>query len=94
MSNNRVGRTNTFRLAITKRKIAELFKNPTMKVVLLAEIRERGYDAAMITKMLDKIQPVKAAQLPGQQPVANANVNVVQSQHANGQQQPQPQPRT
>ena len=74
MSNNRVTRTDTFRLDFTIRKIGELFKNPTVKAVLLTELRERGPDAEMIVKMLDKVQPVKPVQLPRQQQAANANV--------------------
>ena len=58
MSNKRVIRTNTFRLAFARRKINELFKSPVVKAVLLTELREMGPDAEMIVKLLDKVQPV------------------------------------
>ena len=93
MSSNRVRKPNTFWLAFIRRKIAELFKSPMVKAVLLTELRERGPDAAMIIKMLDKVQPVRPVQLPRQQPVANVNVNVVQPQNVNNNVQPRPKPR-
>ena len=73
MSNNRATRTDTFRLAFATRKISELFKNPTVKAVLLAELRERGPDAKMIIKMFDKAQPVRPVQLSRQQQAASVN---------------------
>ena len=51
MANNRVTKTHTFRLAFARRKIIELFKNPTVKAVLLTELRERGPDAEIVVKM-------------------------------------------
>ena len=74
MSNNRVTRTDTFRLAFTRRKINELFKGPMVKAVLLTELGEMGPDVEMIVKLLDKVQLVKPVQLPRQQQAANANV--------------------
>ena len=59
MSNNRVTRTDTFRLTFTRRKISELFKSPMVKAVLLTELREMGPDAEVIVKLLDKVHPVK-----------------------------------
>ena len=44
-----------------------------MKAVLLTELRERGPDAEMIIKMLDKVQPVRPVQLSRQQQAANVN---------------------
>ena len=73
MSNNKVTKTDTFRLPFTRRKISELFKSPMVKAVLLTELREMGPDAEMIVKLLDKVQPVKPVQLPRQQQAANAN---------------------
>ena len=74
MSNNKVTKTDTFRLAFTRRKISELFKSPMVKAVLLTELREMGPDAEMIVRLLDKVHPVKLVQLPRQQQAANANV--------------------
>ena len=74
MSNNKVTKADTFRLAFTGRKINDLFKSPMVKAVLLTEIRELGPDAEMIAKLLDKVHPVKPVQLPRQQEAANANV--------------------
>ena len=92
MSNNRVTRTDTFRLTFARRKISELFKNPTVKAVLLTEFRERQSDADMIIKMLDKVQPVRPVQLSRQQ--QTANVNAVQPFDAtNNVQDPPPRPQ-
>ena len=92
MSNNRVTRTGTFRLAFARRKISELFKTPTVKAVLLTELRERGPDAEMIIKMLDKVQPVRPVQMSRQQQAAN--VNAVQPFDAtNNVQDPPPRPQ-
>ena len=74
MSNNKVTKTDTFRLAFTRRKTSELFKSPMVKAVLLTELRKMGSDAEMIVKLLDKVHPVKLVQLPRQQQAANANV--------------------
>ena len=71
MSNNKVTKADTFRLAFTRRKINELFRSPLVKAVLLTEIREMGPDAEMI---VDKVHPVKPVQLPRQQQAVNANV--------------------
>ena len=60
-----------------------------MKAVLLTELREKGPDAEMIIKMLDKVQPVRPVQLSRQQQAAN--VNAVQSFDAtNNVQDPPP----
>ena len=89
MSNSRVTRTDTFRLAFARRKISELFKNPTVKAVLPTELRERGPDVEMVIKMLDKVQPVRPLQLSRQQQAAN--VNAVQPFDAiNNDQDPPP----
>ena len=74
MSNNKVTKTDTFRLAFTRRKINDLFKSPMAKTMLLTEIREMGPNAEMIVKLLDKVHPVKPVQLPRQQQAANTNV--------------------
>ena len=74
MSNNKDTKTDTFRLAFTRRKFNELFKSPVVKAMLLTEIREMGPDPEMIVKLLDKVHPVKLVQLPRQQQAANANV--------------------
>ena len=92
MSNNKVIKTDTFRLAFTRRKISELFKSPMMKSVLLTEPREMGPDAEMIVKLLDKVHPVKPVQLPRQQQAANANV-VQPYDVANNVKNPSPKPQ-
>ena len=74
MSNIKVTKTDTFRLAFTRRKINELFKSPVVKALLLTEIRDLGPDAEMIVKLLDKVHSVKPVQLPRQQQAANTNV--------------------
>ena len=74
MSNHKVIKADTFRLAFTIRKINDLFKSPVVKAVLLNEIRELGPDAEMIVKLLDKVHPLKPVQLLRQQQAANANV--------------------
>ena len=63
MSNKKVTKTDTFRLAFTRRKLNELFKSPMLKAVLLTELREMGPDAEMIVKLLDKVHLVKPVQL-------------------------------
>ena len=74
MSNNKVTKTDSFRLAFSRRKISELVKSPMVKAVLLPELREMVPDAGMIVKLLDQVHPVKPVQLPRQQQAANANV--------------------
>ena len=74
MSNNKVTKTDTFRLVFTRRKINELFKSPMVKAVLLTKIREMGPDTEMIVKLLEKVHPVNPVQLPRQQQATNANV--------------------
>ena len=91
MSNNKVTKTDTFRLAFTRRKINELFKSPMVKVVLLTELREMGPDTEMIVKLLNKVKPVKPVQLPRQQAT---NANAVQPyDRANNVQNPPPRPQ-
>ena len=92
MSNNKVTKTDTFRLAFTRRKINELSKRPLVKAVLLTELRKMGPDAEMIVKLSDKVHPVKPVQLPRQHQAANANI-VQPYDVANNVQNPLPRPQ-
>ena len=92
MSNNKVTKTDTFRLAFNRRKISELFKGPMVKAVLLTELREIGPDAEMIVKFLDKVLSVKPVQLPRQKQAAKANV-VQPYDVTNSVQNPPPRPQ-
>ena len=84
MASDQSNSANTFRLAFL-RKIRNLFQSPTVKAVLLNELRVRGPDAELLVPMLDKVQArrvVKPVQPVEPQPVpapGPAIPNVVQA---------------
>ena len=59
MESNQSSSANTFRLVFLRRKIRNLFQSPTVKAVLLNELRVRGPDAELLVQMLDKVQASK-----------------------------------
>ena len=88
MASNQSSSTNTFRLAFLRRKIRNLFQSPTVRAVLLNELRVRGPDVELLVQMLDKVQargvvkpvqPVKSQPVPAPVP---ATPNVVQNDPA------------
>ena len=88
MASNQSSSTNTFRLAFLRRKIRNLFQSPTVRAVLLNELRVRGPDAELLVQMLDKVQArgvVKPVQSVKPQPVpapVPATPNIAQNDPA------------
>ena len=63
----------TFRLAHIRRKIDRTFQSPALKAALLAEINEKGEDAALVVDMVEKVRAttVKPVQAVAPQPNLN-----------------------
>ena len=59
MASNQSSSTNIFRLAFLRRKIRNLFQSPTVRAVLLNELRVRGPDAEFLVQVRGVVKPVQ-----------------------------------